>query len=83
MNCLRSLCKPSLARLANPLKNGADWGSRTPDPLITKHVASLKTNGLCVNYIPNAPQLSATSRSSVNLTPRQRRGASPAAGGGA
>jgi len=77
MNFQQLVCKPSLARFANPLKNGAGYRIRTRGPLITKHVASLKTNGLCVNRAPDAPQLSATYPASVNLsTPT-------AAGGGA
>lgn len=66
MLSLHLSCKPPFAYLAKCLKSGADWGLRSPDPLITKHVASLKTNDEFVNRAPKRPQKSATFRVTVN-----------------
>lgn len=66
MNFLQSSVNRAMVWLAKCLKNGADWRLRTPDPLITKPVASLKTNGLSVNRRPDVPQKTVTFRSSVN-----------------
>lgn len=66
MNFLQDDCKPTAAATRNPLKNGADLRDRTPDPLITKPVASLKIKGFPVNRAPSAPQETVTFRSSVN-----------------
>jgi len=69
MNFLHPDCKPALALEAKCLKNGADWRSRTPDPLITNRVASLKTKAKFVNCRRDAPTITDTYRTGVN---RQR-----------
>lgn len=66
MTSLQLQCKPPLAACAKCLKNGADWRSRTPDPLITNRVASLKTKAKFVNRRRDAPAITDTYRAGVN-----------------
>ena len=69
MTSLQWHCKPPLAASAKCLKYGADWRSRTPDPLITNRVASLKIKAKFVNRRRDAPAITDTYRAGVN---RQR-----------
>jgi hypothetical protein len=66
MKSLRIVCKPAPAALAKCLKSGADLRVRTPDPLITNRVSSLKTKAEFVNSRPDAPAITGTYQSGVN-----------------
>lgn len=68
-------CKPTFAGRAKSLKSGADYPTRTDGPLITKHVARLKTNDLSVNMGFKHPQKAAVFRCAVNhITPTRANG---------